>query len=74
MTLIRSESLWLAQTNTYVVAPEPGGPAVVIDAPPEPEAVLTLLAKHDLSPVALLLTHGHATTPAERARSSARPG
>lgn len=59
MTLIRSESLWLAQTNTYVVAPEPGGPAVVIDAPPEPEAVLTLLAKHDLSPVALLLTHGH---------------
>lgn len=57
--LIASESLWLAETNTYVVAPGPGGPAIVIDAPPDPEGVGALLARHDLTPVALLLTHGH---------------
>jgi glyoxylase-like metal-dependent hydrolase (beta-lactamase superfamily II) len=32
---------------------------VVIDAPPDPSGVLDLLARHDLTPVALLLTHGH---------------
>ena len=57
--LIASRSLWVAQTNTYVLAPEAGGPAVVIDAPPDVEGVSALLAEHDLTPVALLLTHGH---------------
>ncbi len=57
--IIESRELWLAATNTYVVAPERGGPAVVIDAPPDPDAVIDLLAKHELTPVALLLTHGH---------------
>lgn len=57
--LIDSQTLWLAATNTYVVAPERGGPAVVVDAPPEPDAIVDLLAKHELTPVALLLTHGH---------------
>ena len=59
MTLIATESLWVAQTNTYVVAPEAGGLAVVIDAPPNPSAVVDLLSRHDLTPVAILLTHGH---------------
>jgi len=57
--IIESRELWLAATNTYVVAPEAGGPAVIIDAPPEPEAVVDLLSKHELTPVALLVTHGH---------------
>ena len=57
--LIDSVSLWLAQTNCYVVAPEAGGPAVVVDAPPDPDGVGALLRKHDLTPVALLLTHAH---------------
>jgi len=57
--ILESRELWFAATNTYVVAPEPGGPAVVIDAPPDPDSVVDLLAKHDLTPVALLLTHGH---------------
>ncbi len=57
--LIDLDSLWLAQTNCYVVASESGGPAVVIDAPPDPEGVGALLRKHDLTPVALLLTHAH---------------
>jgi len=57
--LIASDTLWYAQTNTYVIAPDRGGPAVIVDAPPEPEAILALVAHYDLKPVALLLTHGH---------------
>ena len=57
--IIESRELWFAATNTYVVAPEAGGLAVVIDAPPDPDSVVGLLEKHDLTPVALLLTHGH---------------
>ena len=57
--LIEGRPLWLAQTNTYVVAPEVGGLAVVIDAPPDPDGVVDLLAEYDLTPTALLVTHGH---------------
>ena len=57
--LIDGQSLWLAETNAYVVAPEPGGMAVVIDAPPDPPGVADLLARHHLTPVALLVSHGH---------------
>ena len=57
---IRELELWLAATKTYVVAPDTGGPAVVIDAPPECLDPLTsLLEAHDLIPMALLVTHGH---------------
>ena len=57
--IIESQPLWVAQTNTYVLAPERGGLAIVVDAPPDPDGVVDLLARHDLTPVALLLTHGH---------------
>lgn len=57
--LIASAPLWYFQTNTYVIAAEPGGSAIVIDAPPDPSGVGRLLAKHDLTPVAVLATHGH---------------
>ena len=57
--IIDGAELWFALTNCYVVAAERGGPAVVVDAPPDVEAIATLLAKHDLTPVALLVTHGH---------------
>jgi hydroxyacylglutathione hydrolase len=57
--IIDSESLWLFQTNAYVVAADRGGPAVVIDAPPDPEGIGDLLARHDLTPVAVLVSHGH---------------
>ena len=32
---------------------------MVIDAPPDPAGVIELLAEHQVTPVALLLTHGH---------------
>ena len=57
--LISSNSLWLAQTNTYVVAREPGDLAIVVDAPPDPAAIAELTRRHNLTPTALLLTHGH---------------
>lgn len=57
--LIDSRELWAAATNCYVVAPDRGGPAVVVDAPPDPEGIGALLARHDLTPVALLVSHGH---------------
>jgi glyoxylase-like metal-dependent hydrolase (beta-lactamase superfamily II) len=57
--LLDAAPLWHFQTNTYVIAPESGGPAVVIDAPPDPKGVSELLARHDLTPVAVLVTHGH---------------
>jgi len=57
--LIDSAPLWLFESNAYVVASERGGPAIVVDAPPDPEGVAALLARHDLTPVAVLITHGH---------------
>ncbi|MFQ5967204.1 MAG: MBL fold metallo-hydrolase [Acidimicrobiia bacterium] len=57
--LIETVPLWFAQTNAYVVAAEHGGPAVLIDAPPDPDSLLEQLKKHDLAAVALLITHGH---------------
>ena len=57
--ILTSAELWAAATNCYVIAPERGGPAVIVDAPPDVEAIARLLVAHDLVPVALLVTHGH---------------
>ncbi len=58
MLLIRLP-LWLAETNAYIVARARGGPAVVVDAPPDPAPIVDTLVEHDLSLVGALLTHGH---------------
>ncbi|HET7847142.1 MAG TPA: MBL fold metallo-hydrolase [Acidimicrobiia bacterium] len=50
---------WLAETNAYIVANEPGGLAVVVDAPPDPERVGAVVAEHGLAVAGILLTHGH---------------
>jgi hydroxyacylglutathione hydrolase len=53
-------SLWLAETNAYVVSADgPGGECVLIDAPPDPTAILGLLSDQGLRLAALLSTHGH---------------
>lgn len=57
--LIAGRALWLAETNCYVVAAERGGPCVIVDAPPDVAAIESLVAGHDLTPMALLVTHGH---------------
>ena len=57
--LIAAKSLWLAQTNCYLIATESGSTAVVVDAPPDPVAIMGLGTQHRLTVVALLVTHGH---------------
>ncbi len=58
--LVEGLPLWVAQTNAWIVAPAgPGGECVLIDAPPEPAAILERLAASGLRLVALLATHGH---------------
>lgn len=57
--IIASRPLWLAQTNCYLLAAEKGGPAIVVDAPPDPNAIIEMVKAHDVIPTALLLTHGH---------------
>ena len=58
--LIEGLPLWLAETNAWIVAAAgPGGECVLIDAPPDPPAILGRLRHHGLRLVALLNTHGH---------------
>jgi hydroxyacylglutathione hydrolase len=58
--LLEPLSLWLAETNAWIIAPGgPGGECVLVDAPPEPRALLGRLAELELRLVALISTHGH---------------
>ncbi len=58
--LVEGIPLWLAQTNCWIVAPQgPDGECVLIDAPPDPSAIVQRLAHHGLKLVAILSTHGH---------------
>jgi len=53
-------ALWIAGTNAWIVAPSgDGGECVLVDAPPDPGAILAHLDDHGLRLVALLATHGH---------------
>ncbi len=57
--IVDHAALWAAETNTYVIALDAGGPGVVVDAPPDLDGIVALLDRHRIVPVALLLTHGH---------------
>lgn len=57
--LIHGIPLWVAQTNSWIVADEGTRLAVVIDAPPEPDPIGRFLASNDLAATAIVLTHGH---------------
>ena len=58
--LIEQIPLWVAETNAYIIAPNgPGGECVLVDAPPDPQALLERIHHHQLKLVALLSTHGH---------------
>jgi hydroxyacylglutathione hydrolase len=59
--LIEGLRLWVAGTNAWIVAPSgEGGECVLVDAPPDPQAIVGRLAERGLRLVALLATHGHA--------------
>ena len=52
--------LWIAGTNAWIVSPSgSGGECVLVDAPPDPEAIVARLTEQGLRLVALLATHGH---------------
>jgi hydroxyacylglutathione hydrolase len=58
--IIAGLRLWIAGTNAWVVsATGAGGECVLIDAPPDPGAILGHLQEQGLRLVALLATHGH---------------
>lgn len=58
--LVDGFPLWLVDTNAWIVAAAgPAGECVLIDAPPDPAAILARLAQHELRLVAILATHGH---------------
>src|ERR1700676_5073399 len=58
--LIEGLPLWIAETNAWIVAPTgPGGECILVDAPPDPSAILARLTEHGLRLVALVNTHGH---------------
>ena len=58
--MIAGLRLWIAGTNAWLVsATGAGGECVLIDAPPDPGAILGHLEENGLRLVALLATHGH---------------
>lgn len=57
--LVKQIPAWYVETNAWVVADEAGGKAIVVDAPPEPDAVGAYLAEIDVALVGIILTHGH---------------
>lgn len=58
--LIEGLRLWVAGTNAWIVSADgPGGECVLVDAPPDPSAILGRLRDQGLTLVALLATHGH---------------
>jgi hydroxyacylglutathione hydrolase len=58
--MIAGLRLWVAGTNAWVVsASGDGGECVLVDAPPDPAAIVHHLDEHGLRLVALLATHGH---------------
>lgn len=60
MTLsISAAPLWVTATNCYLVAARSGGPAVIIDAPPDAASIEAMVGQAGVTPVAVLLTHGH---------------
>ncbi len=58
--LITGFAAGMFATNCYVVAEHPGSEAVIIDPGQDSAAqVRSIVAEHSLTPVAVLLTHGH---------------
>jgi hydroxyacylglutathione hydrolase len=49
---------WLS--NAYVIAAGPGEPAAFVDSGAPLEPLLAAVSRHDLRPIHLLTTHGHA--------------
>jgi hydroxyacylglutathione hydrolase len=49
---------WVTATNAYLVIGD-GGQALLVDAPPDPDAIGLHIAERGVAVTAVLLTHGH---------------
>lgn len=57
---INQVPLWIAETNCWIVSRSArDDECVLIDVPPDPTAILSVLRKNGLSPSAIIATHGH---------------
>lgn len=57
---IRQLPLWIAETNCWIISrSKTDSECVLVDAPPSPEEILSVLTSNQLKPVAILATHGH---------------
>lgn len=58
--IVEALPLWVLETNAWIVsAGGPGSECVLIDAPPDPTAIIERLSLLELRLVAILTTHGH---------------
>jgi glyoxylase-like metal-dependent hydrolase (beta-lactamase superfamily II) len=58
--MIEGMPLWVAGTNAWIVSAQgPGGECVLVDAPPDPTAIVERIQQHGMRLVAILGTHGH---------------
>ena len=58
--LVEGIPLWVAETNAWIVSAQgAGGECVLVDAPPDPSAIIERLAHHGMRLVAIFGTHGH---------------
>jgi hydroxyacylglutathione hydrolase len=64
---------WLAGTNAYLVVAE-SGQGLLVDAPPDPEAIGAHIARLDVPVVGILLTHGHVDHTGGAGKLAARTG
>ncbi|MEY2397268.1 MAG: hydroxyacylglutathione hydrolase, partial [Actinomycetota bacterium] len=58
--IVEGIPLWVADTNAWIVSAQgAGGECVLIDAPPDPSAIVNRLNEHGMRLVAIFGTHGH---------------
>lgn len=57
--ILESVRVGFMQVNCYIVASQPGGGAIIIDAGDEKKKIEKALAKHKLTPEFIINTHGH---------------
>jgi glyoxylase-like metal-dependent hydrolase (beta-lactamase superfamily II) len=58
VTHIETIPAWLADTNAYLVVSD-SGQGILVDAPPDPDAIGNHIARLDVAVVGIILTHGH---------------
>lgn len=56
--ILEAHSLWLAQTNAWIISAD-HKECVLVDVPPDPAFVISRVKELGLRPVAIIATHGH---------------